>query len=301
MTHPEDVDEMKKLERMFRQHEQAPDGVASPLYRGLLREWAQLHEAPSTAASVRRWARTEPALAGLHSPGAVVDAIDAAAGGRADDLLLALVRLFQAGHQLAGRTALQALLPCLARKAAHVADRLCSGAVDTWAEDRRHLVVAEFWDVMAAYPADRRRRSVAGNLVLETLRRVAQVRRPEPDYPIDPYEISLADTYDHGGRLRAPGHSPEEPGSDEKLLRVIVWGLRNGTISRDEAQLLVEVYMPSHTTGSGLPDTAARRGLTQEAVRQRCSRASRKLAAAVRLELAPTAAAAAPAPVAATA
>ena len=108
---------MKKIDRMFRQHDVAPADVVSPLYRQLTQEWAELHVTPSTPATVRRWGRAEKALAGFAMPGQIVDAIDAAGHDRTNELLLALIRLFQRGHQLAGRVVLQALLPKLAKTA----------------------------------------------------------------------------------------------------------------------------------------------------------------------------------------
>ena len=45
---------MKKIDRMFRQHDVAPADVVSPLYRQLTQEWAELHVTPSTPATVRR-------------------------------------------------------------------------------------------------------------------------------------------------------------------------------------------------------------------------------------------------------
>ena len=162
---------MKKINRMFRQHDVAPADVVSPLYRQLTQEWAELHATPSTPATVRKWGRGEKALAGFTLPGEIVDAIDAAGHDRTNELLLALIRLFQRGHQLAGRVVLQALLPKLAKTATH-AGGMCTSSSDTWAEDRRHITLAEFWDVMADYPVDRRTSSVASNLALDTLHRV---------------------------------------------------------------------------------------------------------------------------------
>jgi hypothetical protein len=114
---------------------------------------------------------------GFSLPGQIVDAIDAAGHDRTNELLLALIRLFQNGHQLAGRVVLQALLPKLAKTATH-AGGMCTSSSDTWAEDRRHITIAEFWDVMADYPVHRRTSSVASNLSLDTLHRITGARKP---------------------------------------------------------------------------------------------------------------------------
>lgn len=281
---------MKQIARMFRQHDVAPADVVSPLYRQLTQEWAELHSTPSTPATVRRWGRSEKALAGFTLPGEIVDAIDAAGHDRTNELLLALIRLFQRGHQLAGRVVLQALLPKLAKTATH-AGGMCTSSSDTWAEDRRHITLAEFWDVMADYPVDRRTSSVASNLALDTLHRVTGARKPPVDLPVDPHDFRDDETRDGARSTWLAGLSTTDPDPveeitpDSDLLEVIAWGMRNDTISQDEAQLLVASYLPERTSGFGFADVADQLGLSHAAVRQRCSRASRKLTEAVRAEL----------------
>ena len=281
---------MKKIDRMFRQHDVAPADVVSPLYRQLTQEWAELHITPSTPVTVRRWGRAEKALAGFAMPGQIVDAIDAAGHDRTNELLLALIRLFQRGHQLAGRVVLQALLPKLAKTATH-AGGMCTSSSDTWAEDRRHITLAEFWDVMADYPVERRTSSVASNLALDTLHRVTGARKPPTDLPVDPHDFRDEETRDGARRTWLAGLSTTDPDPveeitpDSDLLEVIAWGMRNATISQDEAQLLVASYLPERTQGFGFAAVAEQLGLSQAAVRQRCSRASRKLTEAVRAEL----------------
>lgn len=282
---------MKKIDRMFRQHDTAPADIVSPLYRQLTQEWAGLHMTPSTMTTVRRWARRETALADFSRLGEIVDAIDAGSYARTNEILLALIRLFQNGHQLAGRVVLQALLPKLTKTAAY-AGGMCTSSVDTWAEDRRHITIAEFWDVMADYPVDRRTSSVASNLALDTLHRVTGARKPTTDVPVDPHRfLHDSETRDRARRSWLAGACVTDPDPaneitpDSDLLEVISWGLRRGAISQDEAQLLVASYLPERTTGFGFADVAIQLGLSQAAVRQRCSRASRKLAEVVRLEI----------------
>lgn len=281
---------MKKINRMFRQHEVAPADVVSPLYRQLTQEWARLHTTPSTTAAVRRWGRSEQALSGFALPGEIVDAIDEAGHDRTNELLLTLIRLFQRGHQLAGRVVLQALLPKLAKTASH-AGGLCTSSSDTWSEDRRHITIAEFWDVMADYPVDRRTSSVASNLTLDTLHRVTGARKPAPDLPVDPHDFRDDVNHDGARRTWLAGLSTTDPDPveeitpDSDLIQVIAWGMRTETISQAEAQLLVTSYLPERASGFGFGTAATELGLSQAAVRQRCSRASRKLAEAVRAEL----------------
>ncbi len=274
---------MRKIAKMFRQHQVAPTDVVSPLYRQLTQEWADLHALPSTSRQVARWARAEPRLSGYPSPGAIVDAVDAADARGTDELLLALIRLFQSGQQLAGRIVLQCFLPKLCRTSTH-ATTLCTSTEDTWAEDRRHITIAEFWAVMADYPASRRTASVAPNLVLDTLHRVSGARTPPRPEPVDPEELATSQLIglaaDNPPRVALDGLT-----ADADLLEVIHWGLTSDVLSREDAQLLVAAYLPEKRRGFGFDDAAQQLGLTPAAVRQRSSRAARRLAQAVREEL----------------
>ena len=75
-----------------------------------------------------------------------------------------------------------------------------------------------------------------------------------------------------------------ELSTDSDLLQVITWGVSHAAITAEEGTLLAAAYLPSPGT-SGFAAAAAQRQLTQAAVRQRCSRASRRLTDAVRAEL----------------
>lgn len=116
----------------------------------------------TAAVALRRWARTEPALTELTSPAAIVDAIDAADYERADELLLALVRLAQRQHQMAGRVLLQAVLPGLTSLAIRTRATTSDSA---WTEDRIHIIIATAWEVIAAFPADRLTHKITANLI----------------------------------------------------------------------------------------------------------------------------------------
>lgn len=287
---------------MFRQHDEAPEEVVSPLYRQLTQEWATLHALTSTGATVRRWGRLEPALTGFTRPGDIVDAIDAAAPERKDELLLALVRLFQRGQQLAGRTVLQAMLPKLVRISLHVSACLtdASDRDGLW-EEKRHIAVAEFWDIMADYPAERRPTSLSGNLALDTLQRVQQRRRPVEDVPVDPHEMShegqlpyirvgwrgkVRHIVEHSG-TRADTDLCDPFTADSDLVEVLAWATRTQVITGSEAQLLALSYMSDESTACGFARAAAHFGVTETAARQRCSRASRRLRDAVQKEMQP--------------
>lgn len=245
----------------------------------LSQDWTRLAALPSMPRTLHRWGRAEPPLAGLASLGDLVDRIDRASGSSEDELLLALVRLAQGGQQLAGRVLLQAMLPKIARMVRRMRS---SSSEDRLIEDRRHIAVATFWEVLHAYPAHRRQARVAGNLALDTLHQLTSgLRKPPADIPLDPDEASdrLAARSYTEPRISGEGLTP-----DADLLEVIAWGIDAAALTREEASLLVRVYLP-HPRGTENPAALAEQlGLSHAALRQRCSRARRRLIAAARAD-----------------
>lgn len=254
------------------------------IFTQLGQEWPRLAALPSMAATLRRWGRQEPALAGTLDLGDLLDRIDSSRGAQEDELLLALVRLAQGGQQLAGRVVLQAMLPKLARM---VRNTRPLSSDDFRLEDRRHTAVAAFWEVLSGYPVARRPSSVAGNLALDTLREITGMRKAPVDLPVcrpaaeDP---RLTGSYEEP-RLSSPGLS-----TDADLLEVIAWALDVDAVTREDAALLVRVYLPDPNDtlhGTGVAAAAAALGLSQATVRQRCSRARRRLITAVQEDAQP--------------
>lgn len=260
----------------FRYHDTRPAQVSSPLFAQLIDDWIHLNQLTTSTIAVRRWSHTEPALAGYQRPADVVDAVDQASSGKQDTILAALIRLTQAGHQLAGRVLLQLLLPKLGKMALRTGGTSSDNA---WSEDRRHIIVAEFWDIVACYPVARRHSKVAANLVLDTLHRVTNPRGRPADTPLDPVELPQPQ------RSRTPA-TPGELSVDADLDELVSWAVERHVISAADGQLLCRVYLP-HPDQQGSPadHAAAALGLSPAAVRQRCSRARRHLVDAVRQDL----------------
>lgn len=233
----------------------APGGRAAVLRR-MDAEWQTLQDDAGALEACARWAGRAPLLAGCRRPaevlGRVADAPDA--------VLLALLEEAAAGDALAARVVLQALLPKMVRMAAR--DR--GAEVDDY--------VTALWCVVAAYPVRRRRRSVAANLALDTLKAVHHERRPRLDVAMPPHLVVLAADR-CPGHVVGPGSAPEgERGpSAAAVLRLAREQRLVDPVTRD---LLESVY------AEGLSGEAAarRHGLTPAAVRSRCSRAVRVLA-----------------------
>lgn len=273
--------------RLFRPHhveEQAAERMRG-IYAELVRDWVRLAALPDSAHQLRKWGRTESALRGIASLEELLDRIDAGDAEQTDALLLALVRLAQAGRTLAGRTVLQAMLP----KLKSMAWRTSGSSSDDWdLQDRRQVGIAEFWEVLSTYPVDRRTRKVAANLALDTLRRLTVATRAGgEERVVDPHvedlEAYLTSQLVDQVAFEDPTHAGavasdvSELDSDAGLLEVMAWALEVGAISRSDAQLLVRVYAPAPGEEGGALGVAEQMGLTPEAVRQRCSRARREL------------------------
>ncbi len=278
----------------YRQHDHIALAESGVLQQHLALEWVRLNQDPSTGVVIARWAIGHPVLASARRPGDVVDAIDRGAPPRKDELLGALIELFQAGQQLAGRIALQAMLPKLAYYAFRT--RLAA-RVEPRTEDRFQVVLCEFWEVLSRYPVQRRTARVAANLALDTLHGLARVTAL-PEHPLDPE--MLARIGEPAGRPEAAELGPdlgsdgvsavrglnEGPDPDGDLEALLAWGVARGVVTDDEATLLRSVYAGgsdgvARGVSAGYRDHAKSTGLPPATLRQRASRARRRLATAV--------------------
>ncbi|HEY9412691.1 MAG TPA: hypothetical protein VIP77_24165 [Jiangellaceae bacterium] len=236
-------------------------------------EWARLRVEPTAERAVLRWAEQAEALHGCRSLADIEARTAASSRPVADQILLALLELTAAGERLAGRTVLQLMLGKAVRIAAAQSGRAERDLLE-------QLAVSALWDVIATYPITRRREKVAANLSMDTLRQVVAELAPDrQETPAEP------ESFGAGGSLMSEltGEASDGTGTvpDLELLDVLVWGVDQGVLSRDEAALLVRVYCPAPGSTGGA-EAAAAFGLSWPAARQRCSRAVRRLAAAIR-------------------
>jgi hypothetical protein len=258
----------------YRQHDRITGPYSTTLQQQVAEEWVRLNQDPTMASLLARWARRCPAMVGMSRPADIVDAIDAGCPQVKDELLLALVELFQSGQQLAGRVALQAMLP----KLGGYAFRGSSAELD----ERFQAVLCEFWEVLIDYPAERRTAKVAANLSMETWHRLTRSARP-PEVPLDPQVLSAV--------VPAAGTSSLTPGLgvDCDLDQLLTWAVQAEVISTPDAELLARVYLDqpeargtARDVSAGYRDHAVRTGTSAAALRQRAHRAKQRLAAAVR-------------------
>lgn len=189
--------------------------------------------------TVPRSWRVEPALSDLPDLGAVLAAVRPAP----DEVLAALLRI---GEPAAHRVVLQALLGRLVLDAAR---------------DPRHDFddyLAELWLLIAEYPLARRPNRIAANLVLDARKRVRAQRRERPTDPVRLGELARA----------APIPAPNPALLFARARRVAL-------INPGAERALRLVY----SEGYASQEAAALLGVTPAALRQRCHRALRRLAA----------------------
>jgi hypothetical protein len=251
------------------------------IFGQLVDEWSRLCQLPSLGPQLRRWSTSEPALAGLVSLQQLITRIDEGTREEDDALLGALIRLAHTGQTMAGRVVLQAMLPKLVRFSSTTRPTRDSDR----AEDHRHVIVATFWTVLARYPIGRRPSRVAAGLALDTLHALTAETRAgivELPMPTDAMEQVSGQVHEPAGAGHPGGH-PGGLGSDADLLEVIAWGLDARVLSGQDAAVLSRVYLPADGRSSSAA-LAAELGLSPAALRQRCSRARRRLIAAVQAE-----------------
>lgn len=244
-----------------RQHDQVTNPTPSPLLSQLLHEWVELNHSPSSQLLIRRWARTEPVLQDIERPADIID-LTTANDSRANEILTALVRLFQQRHQLAGQILLHAMLPKLSRIARQFGNHY--GGF----EDTIHLAIAEFWDRAATLPLAKRSQ-IAASLGWDTHKRLRP--RPVVEYASLDVERARTDSDEDQVLTDIDGSGLD---TEADLDTLLAWAITTEVISADTAQLLRD-----HT--SRRPGNPA-----SPAVRKQCQRARERLRTAVQAHLA---------------
>ena len=267
--------------RTFRQHDQVLGARPLVDLPPALREWVQLNALTSSETTVRRWGRLEPALAGHIRPSDIVDAIDAATPTQTER---------DAGcvdPAIAGRAS--------ARRPGRAAGDAAETACGSRCEPQPHPPTTRGPKTATTSPSpssgtswpptpctgDRTRSPATSPWTPCTAS--AACAAPEPDIPLDPTELSTS----MPSRFRTiddPAQTIElSPVAD--LIQVITWGITRQVITPGRGCRPREVYPPRQRK-TRFADAAQTWGITQAAVRQRCSRARRRLTDAVRTELA---------------
>lgn len=209
------------------------------LLHQLNHEWTEL----LSHSPIPTWSTTIPEVAACVCAGDVLALLP----GFAEPVLSGLVRLAQAGDQLAARTVLQAMLPKLVRMSRTGIARSRRDALDD-------LVSAMAARILTHRP---RRSSTAGNLALDSLKdalHLWQGRSPGS-------EVALpTNTLEFLGRA-------DTPPLEGEVAEVLSTALDQGWISQSTHDLLDAVY---GTHGASSTEVAARLGCQPATVRSRC-------------------------------
>ena len=232
-------------------------------------DWWDLLARLDRDATVVRWGRLEPALAGLVR----LDQLPAELGcgsdpAWADAVLGALVRLAAAdGHD--DSDAVLLLLHLLSEGASALAARLPDLTGDVLA-----LVVGELTVQIRTFPWRRRTRAHAASLLLDTkaalLRELLPHRtRTRPHArevlvdPTDPRQVSAL--------LDAPAAGPDSA-DDLTLVDLLTWACWTGVVASDDAALLLEVERTRECGGDAQLRVAQAWRINERTLRRRRER-----------------------------
>lgn len=222
------------------------------------------------------WA-TYPALEGPTTLQELLDLILHADSTRRDAILHALLSLTATGDDTAARTTLQTMLGTV--------QWLASTARSRMLEDSASAACEAMWVTIRRYPLHRTER-VAANLKMDALKRLAKARRADvpasDDLDEQIHRAQLQGRLDdqRGETAVSLGHGV--PGADATA--VITWAQDRGVLTEVDAQVLALAHLGPEPVS--LTAVARRLGLSAATVRQRHSRAVRKLADAVQADLA---------------
>ena len=247
----------------FRIHQgPTPTGIASALFAKLVAEWTQINDDPATTKAIQRFGKQHPDIAGYHTPGEIVDAIDAADKEATEDMLAALLRLFQDGHQLAGRILLQQFLPLVAS----ITQAPRAGADTHWIEDRRHIAIAEFWHLAGTIDIDYYCGHLIGGLAWMLRRRFTKLaNEDERQIPIENITDIIDTTTDCDDEPTRSDHY--------RLYDILTWAYGAGIISQADCEILTTVYID----GKRMVQLAEEMDVKVTAIRQRCHRATQRI------------------------
>jgi hypothetical protein len=231
---------------------------------------------------VRTWADSVPAFRHLTDLSAVLSAARRP-GDR--EVLAGLLVLARGGDQLAARTALQVMLGAAIRLARRTRAH-AGGDLD----ESIARAVAATWQVVRSYPLERRTCRPVDGVSLDVLALLTSGRSRPAEIAIglpsdladraEPDRSDVGDLREAFWSLLRPGRRPAC--GDEQVIVLLAWAVRSHVVSLADARLLLRLHSPDEREGTiSCQGVASELGLSPAAVRQRASRATRRLAAAV--------------------
>lgn len=172
-----------------------------------------------------------------------------------DTVLSFLIGRYQAHDHLAGRTVLQAMLGKVVK--------MSYTGIAAEQPDSLNDLVTQMWCQISRYPLERRPRSVAANLALDTLKATQREWTRTGEIPVPP-SVVVAEL-----EAQVPTGDPTDEWTAESLIEAAYRLTRITATTRD---ILVAVYGSEGLSG----DAAARRwNCSPSAIRTRCRAAVR--------------------------
>lgn len=217
------------------------------------RDWRRELNSAGLRSRFAVWRDAEPALSPFRDPLAALRFLHRGGPSAAKDAVLCALLREARWHPAAGRMVLQALLPGLKS----VVGRLLIDVRNR--EELWSVLLGCAWERIRTYPVARRPRSVAANVLLDSMRdtlaALSKARR-------DP----AAQANNLPGNLEA---SPE-PGGVDALIDAAV---ATGAVTRKQAELV----LATRIDGTSLSTLAAEEGVSFDALKHRRGRAERRL------------------------
>ncbi|MGW9212341.1 hypothetical protein ACWGR4_35925 [Embleya sp. NPDC055664] len=263
-------------------------------------EWDGLAYGVRGGDALAAWAREFGVLGAYGDLAALQRGISSAAPGAQDALLIALLALADSGDALAGRVLVQQMLPHAVRLAS--ARRVVGQSFD----DAVGHVLGCLYEVIRAYPYRRRTGRVAANLACDTLHRVvygtgsgrrarvALVLTPDPAadtgasaaFPavearldtgaalVRAVRLGVIDAGDSAlSEWRLVGVQAVDAARGD-LIALLVGAVEADVLTVEQARMLAQDYCES---APPVAEIAASRGISYASLRQRHSRAVRRL------------------------
>lgn len=212
----------------------------------------------------RTWRAEDATLAPFGGPDALIAFLHRPGPPDAKDAVLLALLVRAPREQLAGRVALQAVLPGLKSLSSRFARSVVSF------EELWQILFACLWERIVTYPVERRPSRVAANLLRDTLKRtLAELRReakalgPLTELPLDDFEDLLG----------APSGSDEEVDGHGDPDAVLRRAIAAGAVTGEEAELI----LATEIDGVPMAVVAERLGVSYNAVKIRRQRAEQRL------------------------
>jgi DNA-directed RNA polymerase specialized sigma24 family protein len=224
-------------------------------------DWQRELNRPLLLGRFRARQEAEPALSQFADLKALVRFMHKAtsAGVEKDRVLCALLVWAQQDPS-GGRVVLEAIRPGLLR----LAGRLIGDVADH--EELRAVLLGAVWEQIRGYPVSRRPRSVAANLLLDTLRQTVRTLHDRRRVRLVPCGLDIDPAYGDP----SPARRPSDEGDVDGLLDRAV---KAGALGREEAQIILK----SRIDGISVEELARSEGVSYNTMKLRRQRAERRL------------------------